>query len=391
MKTDSTPNIGIVVIGFNNLNGIKRLLASLDNLECDNDNVKLIISIDYSGDNSVQEYADRYVWNNGEKIVIQYPDNLGLRNHILKCGDYIEKYGLDAIIVLEDDIYVSPSVYLYAKQAVIFYADNDLIAGISLYKHEINLNAKHPFYELQDGGDTFFIQYAMSWGQIWMKKQWHDFKEWYDKSGWKKIPDELIPQNVKNWNKSWLKYHIMYCIEQNKFFVYPRVSLTTNFTDVGTHNTTTTTKMQVPMISFIKRKWCFNQLEDTMAVYDAFFENIKLAELLGIKECVIDLYGIKKVSSETRYLVTRKVLPFKVVRSWGLQLRPHELNLIYNCCGKDLYLYDLSIQEKNKKNKSHEQVLFEYDLKGVNVLNIQLAKYIFCRIKEKIKHMAHKK
>ena len=116
MKNKYNLKIGIVIIGYSNIEGIKRLLSSLDMVNFGKDELALIFSIDYSGNNRVTELAESYRWQHGEKIVKSYSENLGLRTHILKCGDYIDEYDLDALIVLEDDIFLSPNAYQYALE-----------------------------------------------------------------------------------------------------------------------------------------------------------------------------------------------------------------------------------------------------------------------------------
>lgn len=367
---------GIVIIGYKNVVGIKRLLSSLDRVDFDGDsNVTLVISIDYSGDPSVEQVANAYEWKHGKKYVNAYQTNQGLRKHILSCGNYMEQYDLSAVAVLEDDIYVSPEMYKYMKASVEYYGGDPRIAGISLYKHEVNINAKHPFIDYNDGGDTYFMQYAMSWGQIWMREKWADFRKWNEEEQWKNLDPKRVPRNVYQWKNSWLKFHIMYCIEQNKYFVYPRHALSTNFTDVGTHNSVSVTSMQIPMCMEKKETWSFSDLESSNAVYDAFFENIKIANYIQLENVEIDLYGVKEYQSDTRYALTRKVLPNKIVKSWGLKFRPIEANIYLDMPGEDLFLYDLRVTEKPRDSKTHRDVCFEYDLKGINLLCMENVRY----------------
>ena len=49
--------IAIVVIGYNRINSIKRLLLSLENAYYDNDNIDLIISIDKSDTDIIETYV----------------------------------------------------------------------------------------------------------------------------------------------------------------------------------------------------------------------------------------------------------------------------------------------------------------------------------------------
>lgn len=79
----------------------------------------------------------------GRKKIYTYPERLGLRKHILKCGDFLDFY--DALVVLEDDLVVAPSFYMYVLMTVNKYIENNNIAGISLYTHLWNHNAGLPF------------------------------------------------------------------------------------------------------------------------------------------------------------------------------------------------------------------------------------------------------
>ena len=124
-------SIAVCAVCYNRKDSLARLLSSLD-AACYPVPVTLIISIDRSDTTVVEEYADGYVWHHGEKRVVKHQENLGLRRHILSIGDRLEEF--DAVVVLEDDIYVAPSFYYYAQQCVERFADDMGVAGISLYK-----------------------------------------------------------------------------------------------------------------------------------------------------------------------------------------------------------------------------------------------------------------
>lgn len=375
---------GITIIGYKNVEGVSRLLSSLDRVVFDEE-VMLIFSIDHSGVRNVEELAEEYQWVHGEKVVIAYEQNLGLKKHILKCGDYIEQYSLDAMAVLEDDIYVSPEFFHYMKETVLWFSNNPQIAGISLYKHEYNIFAKHPFIDYDDGGDVFFMQYAMSWGQIWLKKQWNDFKEWYEADQWKNMDPDKIPANVLRWDKSWLKYHIMYCIDKDKYFVFPRKSLTTNFTDPGIHNKRSNTSMQVPLNQKQVGGWHFLDLNETKAVYDAFFENVGLKAFLNLEDVEVDLYGVKSVDKRKKYLLTRKILPYVVEKSWGMALRPIEANIFGKIDGKDIFLYNTTLPAEKKPKVDMKMRMLEYDLKGIDIVNFTTVRFCIREIIDYIK------
>ena len=122
-------NIAIVVVAYNRVTSLNRLLNSL--LQADVEDAPLIISIDKSNTDTVERFANNFIWPFGEKKVITHDKNLGLRTHILSVGDWLDMY--DAIIVLEDDIVVTPGFYRYAVSAYSYYHKDKNIAGISLY------------------------------------------------------------------------------------------------------------------------------------------------------------------------------------------------------------------------------------------------------------------
>ena len=127
--------IGICCITYNRLTSLTRLLKSLEDADYD-ENVELIISIDKSDSTDIEDFANMYQWKYGQKHIIAHNSNLGLRKHILSCGLLLKKY--DALVVLEDDIVVSPNYYRYVVQCIEKYHDDDRIAGISLYNFPVN-------------------------------------------------------------------------------------------------------------------------------------------------------------------------------------------------------------------------------------------------------------
>lgn len=336
---------GIIAIGYNRPDSMQRLLGALDKADYKGENVLLIISIDNSGTDIVEKTAQAFEWKYGNKIIKTYENRMGLREHILKCGTYLEEYDLDAVAVFEDDIYPSPAFYNYMKQTVLFYQNDDSIAGISLYSHLWNVNAQMPFEPAKNGYDVYFMAFAQSWGQVWMRKQWQEFVEWYgenkdkDKNIWDGIPETIV-----KWpESSWLKYHIAYCIKTNHYFVYPYQALATCFTDKGEHSVEHVTLHHVPLMPNSDKGYQLVRLEESGVVYDGYFERSRMNEILRLPEgsLCVDLYGSKNERRKTQYLLTERILPYEVKNSYALELRPHEENVIYGIDGKDIFLYDL--------------------------------------------------
>ena len=355
-----------VVVAYNREKSLQRLLDSIKEVEFFGEKVDIIISIDKSENMKVVETARKYEWLHGEKIVIEHPERLGLKKHILSCGNYTKLY--KAIAVLEDDLIVSPSVYFYMKATVEFYKEEHNIAGISLYSHQWNVGANAPFYPQKRDYDTFFLQYAQSWGQVWIEQQWEEFYNWYLENTdiFEKESENDFPSNVTNWSKnSWLKYHIRYCVETEKYFVYPYVSYTTNFTETGTHNKISITRFQVPMELGIKKEYHLCQFDESALKYDVFFENINLKKLLEKKypDICIDLYGCKQIK-KNRYCLSTKRLDKKIVEEYGLQCRPWETNILYNVEGNDIFVYDMQTDKKNPYSKNEIKAkLWNYYMK----------------------------
>lgn len=335
--------IAICCISYNRVLSLKRLLASLNNASYERE-VTLIISIDKSDTDVVERYADEFVWQYGEKRVIKHKENMGLRKHILSCGNHLDEF--DALIVLEDDITVSPSFFIYSEQCVENYFDDDRIAGISLYGWATNIHNFMPFSPIKSDSDVYLMQLAQSWGQIWMKKQWMDFMRWYNSSASELSKTSNLPSSILGWSeKSWLKYHIRYCIEQDKWFVYPYTSMSTNNAEAGTNNKNRNTVFQVPILMDVKQKFIINPT----IKYDAFFENQSIYDILHLEksELCVDLYGNKGNREKKRYWLSCRKLGYKIVRSYGLNYKPIEVNVLQHEPGNQIFLYDTS--EKVKK------------------------------------------
>ena len=327
--------------------------------------IKLILSIDRSDSNiDVLKIANDFVWEHGSKQVIYHDINLGLKEHILRCGDLSYQYG--SVIILEDDLFVSPNFYYYAIEALRFTNTDESIGGISLYNHQMNVHTNDHFCALQDGFDNWYFQFASSWGQVWSKDHWTKFRLWLNEN---RSLNEIsgVPEYVQSWsNKSWLKFYIAYLVEKNKYFFYPKISLTTNFSDAGTHVISDSTIFQVPLLQEIKKAYNFSDLDNSKAIYDAFFENKDLPEFLGFTKdaCCIDLHGYKPHEGQ-RYWLTDRICNYKILNSFSRSLKPIETNIMYNIKGNDLFLYDTweSVKNSNRYNYLRRMI---YNTKTIN-------------------------
>jgi hypothetical protein len=351
---------GIVVIAYNRVSCLERLLKSLVNSEYLGDSVELIISIDFSGETKVSEAARRFNWPHGKKVVIEHSAKLGLRNHVLYCGNLTEKYR--NVCVFEDDLFVSPGFYNFSKQAIAFYEHDERVAGISLYTHFWNYIADRPFLPICQDADVFVMQQAQSWGQIWTQSKWTRFYKWYLDNQEMELAADHFPISISSWpNSSWLKYFMRYIVDTNKYFIYPSQSLSTNFTAVGTHAKESSSTYQVPLEVSVCKKYRFVDLDETKNKYDVFFENENVPSFLNLEKgsIAIDLYGAK--STYPRYVISPKRMNFKVIKSFGLDLRPHELNVIFDNPGSFFCLYDTDVPSDKISDGNNKVNQFCYD------------------------------
>lgn len=381
MEKRSMNKICIVVVGYNRPDSISRLLGSLSQADYCGDTVDLYISIDKGArQKEIIDDANRFVWEHGQKCIRAFEDRQGLRKHIIQCGDYVFDY--DALVLLEDDITVSKGFYCYVRQAAEFYKDDTSIAGISLYKHHVNVASDHFFEPEFNGYDAFMMQFSQSWGQCWTRTMWQKFRDWYFKNMDMQFTRpssaaDALPDNILHWGpQSWLKYNMAYIVENNLFYVYPYHALSTNHSEIGQHNNTVSSDWQVEMTSRSIR-YRFPDLENAVK-YDVFFERMSF-DVPGYagKKVMIDLYGNKKKFDHFDYLISTASRPYEIAEKWKLKYRPHELNLQFQEPGNDIFLYDL--HKSAKKPKTQKFTRTRYDVRSTRwneLLSLALAEFL---------------
>jgi hypothetical protein len=327
--------IAIVLVGFNRPLSIERLCLSVAEADC-NIEADLIVSIDKSiSQDKVVAQAINLNWVYGKLIIRALPKRLGLRDHILLCGDLTENY--DVVVVLEDDIIVSNSFLNYLAAAIKFVGQDDSVAGISLYAPSINEMAMLPFTPKKTGFDNYYLQSAQSWGQCWTRSMWQGFRVWYDKNSSPLIAEGDMPDRIYSWPEtSWKKYFMKYLVETGKTFFYPYDSFSSNFSDVGQHNKFITPHFQVPLISD-KSDFRFGRQSETPC-YDIFFERIGFTH--ENNPLCLDFYGTRTLTN-SRFLLTPKKIKASKIKSFGLTYRPQEDNYLKSAPGDDVHLYDL--------------------------------------------------
>lgn len=361
-KSENKNKIAIVAVGYNRLSSMRRLFDSLLNAQYDHYDIPLVISIDCSGDEELYDYVKSFDWPYGEKYVNIQDTRLGLKAHILQCGDLTIYFR--GIILLEDDIFVSEFFYQYVEKAVEFYYSEERIGGISLYQNE--MGGQFPVIYMNDGSSTYLKQGAASWGECWTDKQWNLFKEWYANITEERIQELDIQENIKKWAKAWSKYYKAYLVDTHRYFVFPQISHTTCFGDAGENSSEPSNLGQANLLCGVPHYY-FKPF-DEMIRYDTYGTNediYKWLEMTPDQLCV-DFRCEKINIRKCRYILTPAVLPLKKVRSFGLMMRPIELNIKYDIKGEGIFLYDTEGTTVNAASVGNPYSISNYYLRGYN-------------------------
>ena len=349
----------IVVIAYNREESLKRLLDYIDQADYSSfDGIDLVISIDYwKKNNPCYRIADEYNWRFGRKRVIKHKKNLGLKEHILLCGDMTETFG--SIILLEDDIIVSPAFYKYAAAACEYYKCHEEVMGVGLYSSKQYGATEYPFEPEKNGKDTYYEKWVVTWGECFNRDRWREFREWYSRNSGELREIADVPHYITHWEKSWSKYLAYYMNERNLFFVSPYESYSSNYHDKGIHQEDSNdSAWQTVMQLSASDSYDFSNLGNAIK-YDSFHERMDLEhfrKILRIEtDPVLDLYGQTQHLRRRRYCLSTRVLPYRIVKSYGLVLHPIEENVFREVPGKGIYLYDMSDKCRNRTTTTYEQ------------------------------------
>lgn len=375
--------IAIICVGYNRILALKRLLESLLHAKYPQNDIPLLISIDCSGNLELYDYVRNFNWIHGTKYINIQKERLGLKNHIFQCAS-LTKY-FKGVIILEDDLLISPYFYQYSLACLEKYKDNEKIAGISLYAEETNGFVGLPFQPLQNQYDVFAWQKTCSWGEIWNERMWDAFMSWL--SNWNEDFRHIdMPKRIKNWTRAWSKYYYAYMIMNDKYFIYPYRSLSTNCNDAGgEHGGGDASIVQVSLLQGDKN-YHFGEFDD-LVKYDVYYQNKLIPQWLGIHEddITIDFYGMKD-TYRGHYILSPFKLPYKRIKGFSLSMRPWELNIKYNIKGNDIILY---YRDNPNMKESPKRIVplsaASYHLRGFNMRLLQryVWNYLMNRFVEK--------
>lgn len=93
--------------------------------------------------------------------IVEREKNWGLANSLIAgITEIVNKYG--RVIVVEDDLILSPYFLRYMNEALEKYKDEDMVASISAFLNPIDCEAP----------ETFFLRYFACWGWATWKRGW---------------------------------------------------------------------------------------------------------------------------------------------------------------------------------------------------------------------------
>jgi hypothetical protein len=334
-------NPAIVINAYNRPGALERLLRSIQAASYPPGGaVPLVISLDDAANQpEVARVAGQFEWTCGPKEVIRRERRLGLKAHFYACGDLSEQY--ERIIYLEDDLLVSPVFYPFASQALDFYQADERVAGVSLYSLWFNGYTRQPFAPWLDDADIFFLQLPYTQGEAFTARQWQSFRSGLRADG--ALLDRSRPLH-ESWSRfaanEWFPEWTAHLVASDRFFVYPRASLTTGMGEAGSHFSRPSAQFQAPLLHE-KQAFALKDVDASAAVYDSFFEMLPacLNRLTGRFEqydYCLDLYATRTPASiPADYVLTTRRCR-KPLFSFGRSLWPLEANVVEGLPGEGI-------------------------------------------------------
>jgi hypothetical protein len=337
----------IVIPAFARPAALQRLLTSLAAADIPT-GVPLVVTVDHpaqerhrAGHAEVLHLAQHFHWPHGPQRIIRQPEHLGLVGNVFYAGSLAAEFG--AIILLEDDLFVSRRIFDYANQALEAYDAEPRLAGISLNTLWLNGFTHQPFVPLPDDGEVYFLQLSTPQGQVYTAAQWTHFAEWLAVNGRQVTTADNMHELFAAFpSDDWLAVKAKYLAATNRYYVYPRESLTTNFGEPGTHFDRPTALFQTPLQQ-LRREFRFIPFDAAVAVYDGFYEMLpdrlrRLAAGLPEAGLDVDLYATKAAHQlRGEYVLTTRRCR-QPLATFGRAMWPLEANVMEGVPGEGISL-----------------------------------------------------
>lgn len=176
----------VKVLTFNRPKPLKRLLSSLSESDFRGDVADVEIWVDGPrGGRSTPErdevisFAKRFKWAYGKVDVIVRDENVGLVGNWLGCWSDVSPEDFQtAVLILEDDMEVSPLFWRWLKQAWGKYALRSDLAGVSLQHQHTRSSDGSSSFHVSNGDAPYLYKIPGSWGFSPHPKAWRSFLDW---------------------------------------------------------------------------------------------------------------------------------------------------------------------------------------------------------------------
>ena len=303
----------VLIIAYNRIDYLNRLIKSLRNQKSYASDYKLWFVIDYS---EIQSEIIACIKNNNlvfEYEIIAREVNYGLKKNVIESvTEIFNKIDSQQLIYLEDDLVLSRYTFNFLEAVDRAKLGLDRLFGISLYaqtKNEwngfhLNFTNYNPF---------FAASLPASWGCIFFRDKWSSFHNTLDaKYGYALPKDSEHELPLLSWSdtNSWKKELLKFCVVQELFTLYPKVSCVAHMGNAGTNvninsNAFFNSTMLYAPCDFEEIDIKEIDFLDIFFEYNpSFFKDV--IDSADIQNVVVDLYGLKKIKNLDSYYLTSK-------------------------------------------------------------------------------------
>lgn len=352
--------LAIVVVAYRNRSAVMRLLVSICNAVFSQERPPLLLSL--SGDDAeLEDFFAKITWEGGAKILLKRSFSVNPADHFLLSGNLVRYF--KSVILLEEGLFVMPGFYQFTHSAIEQYEEDKRVGAIALYSFALNPDVGLPFIPLRSNADVYALQRMAPWGACISETMWSAFRKEMNDSQY--IDSTLhLPDRFLKHNQPWHDRFSRFLVAQNQYVLYPYESYCANLRDGVTSPDDRFSFIQ-PASSIGNGEVRLRSFSELIR-YDIFFNPLDRISIEGIdsKDICIDLYATKNRFKDYQFLLTPAVLSLPVVKCYGLLLRPHEANVIFDIGGDALHLYAITPDCKGTLKKGLPTSVYSYHING---------------------------
>jgi len=183
-------DVRIIILTFERWESLLKLLNSVNDLYMDGDIGSLEIWVDRRKNaNTVSEKviacAESFSWKHGSVRVHVQEKHVGI------LGQWIDTWrprnssyssNGELVLILEDDMSLSPYAYRWLRAAHRFYDNNADIAGITLQSEGLIIATSSAVFTPMTDAVSFYYSLPGSWGFAPHPVAWRKFQDWYHRA-----------------------------------------------------------------------------------------------------------------------------------------------------------------------------------------------------------------